>query len=208
MLLSASGAALAADPAPAGDAKSDIRGVFISPMGEPFRPASGGPSPDVAWFQGADINHDGRLTMPEFRADAIRFFAALDIKHDGEIDPDDIERYETQILPEVRAMDFDGKGGGKGRKGGDENRGGGKGGRWGYFDMREPVSSADANLNRGVSRKEFDDAAIQRFRVLDEKHNGYLSLATLKPIKLGQAMRKFKREAAPMNPSEDTRADQ
>ncbi|MDQ2877552.1 MAG: hypothetical protein M3R41_00550, partial [Pseudomonadota bacterium] len=96
--------------------------VFISPMGEPFR----GPDPQLQWFDQADANHDGVLTRAEFEADAKRFFTILDRGHDGEIDPDDIEFYETQLVPEVRAGD--GFGGGGGARSGGGHRGGGRGG--------------------------------------------------------------------------------
>src|SRR3954469_19290295 len=64
--------------------------LFISPMGEPFRGTHDGPAPQDAWFDGADANHDGALSEDEMIADAARFFAALDQRKDGEIDPDDI----------------------------------------------------------------------------------------------------------------------
>ncbi|WCT74319.1 hypothetical protein PQ455_03560 [Sphingomonas naphthae] len=197
--------ALAADT-PAGPPASpwQLKGTFFSPMGEPFRPTPGGPSPDTLWFQAADTNRDGRLTMPEFRQDAMRFFTTLDVNHDGEIDPTEMERYETQVAPEVRAMDFQGKPR-KGEKGADMS----PGGRYGYFDIRQPVSLADTNLNRGVSAKEFDTAAVQRFRLLDEKHEGYIALLTLpEPVRMGQAQRKRARYARQLDPSNDTRADE
>ena len=56
-------------------------------MGEPFRGAGDGL---VTWFQQADLNHDGSLTLDEVRKDAERFYATLDTNHDGEIDPDDV----------------------------------------------------------------------------------------------------------------------
>ncbi|WP_204324193.1 hypothetical protein, partial [Stenotrophomonas maltophilia] len=53
------------------------------------------------WFDQADTNHDGVLTLDEMEADAARFFATLDRNKDGEIDPDEIEIYETQIAPMI-----------------------------------------------------------------------------------------------------------
>jgi hypothetical protein len=35
--------------------------------------------------------------------DAEQFFALLDVNHDGEIDPDEITRYENVVVPEIRA---------------------------------------------------------------------------------------------------------
>jgi Ca2+-binding EF-hand superfamily protein len=95
--------------------------LFISPMGEPFR----GPDPIGAWFEQADTDHDGVLTRREFEADAARFFAVLDRGKDGEIDPDDIEYYETRLAPEIGVA---GTGGGAVGGGGGRARGGGGGG--------------------------------------------------------------------------------
>lgn len=98
--------------------------LFVSPMGEPFRAEAGGVDPEARWFEGADTNHDGALTAAEFSADAMRFFAVLDRGHDGEIDPDDIDYYESELLPEVRVAA--GSGGGGARSGGGGGRGGGR----------------------------------------------------------------------------------
>jgi hypothetical protein len=100
--------------------------LFISPMGEPFR----GADPIGAWFDAADIDHDGVLTRREFEADAARFFAVLDRGKDGEIDPDDIEYYETRLAPEIGVAGSGGGavGGGRARGGGGGRRGGGGGG--------------------------------------------------------------------------------
>ena len=78
--------------------------VFISPMGEPFHARPGAAAPQDQWFDGADANHDGALSEAEMEADAARFFAMLDQRKDGEIDPDDIERYENVIAPEIRVV--------------------------------------------------------------------------------------------------------
>jgi hypothetical protein len=104
--------------------------LFISPMGEPFR----GPDPIGAWFAQADTDHDGVLTRREFEADAARFFAVLDRGKDGEIDPDDIEYYETRLAPEIGVAGSGGGGaaGGRARGGGGGGRRGGGGGGGGH----------------------------------------------------------------------------
>lgn len=71
-------------------------------MGEPFRAAKDGENPIDTWFNRADANHDGALTLAEFTLDGDRFFLMLDRDHDGEIDPNDIDYYETELLPEIR----------------------------------------------------------------------------------------------------------
>ncbi len=120
-------------PEGGGERGGGMRGrLFVSPVGEPFR-TDGGPDPEDVWFAQADTDHDGMLTPAEFAADAMRFFAVLDRGHDGEIDPDDIDYYESELLPEVRvgggASFSGGKRGGRGggrRSGGGRHGGGGQ----------------------------------------------------------------------------------
>jgi Ca2+-binding EF-hand superfamily protein len=98
--------------------------TFISPMGEPFRGMPDGKEPAEAWFAGADKNGDGKITRAEFFTDAGRFFKTLDVNHDNEIGPDEIDRYEQEVAPEVQTGGFSG-----GVGGGQRNSGGGGGGR-------------------------------------------------------------------------------
>ena len=173
--------------------------LFASPMGEPFH----GPAGERRWFAGADMNGDGALTPAEFQADALRFFAVLDRGKDGEIDPDDLQWYETELFPELRVA---GPGGGVARMAGGRG-GGGRGGssdqsdgraaaslagrqgagRFSYLDIPEPVASADSNFNRGVSAQEFVAAADKRFALLDLNHDRRLTLAELPSIHRGRA---------------------
>jgi Ca2+-binding EF-hand superfamily protein len=180
-------------------------------MGEPFRGGEAHGDALADWFDQADKNHDGRLTVEEMQADAERFFAVLDTNHDGEIDPDEIDHYETVIAPEVSsggrmemaAVDRGSQGGGGrgGRgghgRGGHRENGSGQGGwhgagvnqgyqgaeRFGLLDLPEPVISADTNFNRGVSLEEFRQAASQRFAALDVNHQGLLTLAVLETLR-------------------------
>lgn len=179
-------------------------------MGEPFFGAAPGQDGLGAWFAETDSNHDGVITADEMTADAQRFFEKLDTNHDGEIDPDEIAHYENVIAPEVRRgppVSFQasaegapqgGHGGGGGHGGwhggGGHHRGGGFGGgfggddeasagRFGLLQIPEPVSSADADFNRGVSSDEFRRAAIQRFQLLDANHKGRLTLSELEDIR-------------------------
>ncbi|MCU6456004.1 hypothetical protein LPN01_18150 [Sphingomonas sp. A2-49] len=166
----------------AATAQQGHRRTFISPMGEPFHGTEAAPDPERAWFAGADANGDGAITAAEFRADAARVFAMLDRGHDGEIDPDDIDYYESTIAPEVRSRD-----GGPGivarSDSGSEGESkapaydAGKLGaaRYTYFDLPEPVTAADANLNRGIDAREFADAADKRFAALDKRKDGRLT---------------------------------
>ena len=89
-------AALAADQ----PAAHRSRAHFISPDGRAVSRAPATASPLV---HQADRNRDGSLTRRRNAGDAERFFATLDTNHDGEIDPDEIDHYETVIAPEVRS---------------------------------------------------------------------------------------------------------
>lgn len=75
---------------------------FISPMGEAFRSHSATDDTLADWFQQADRNHDAMLTQDEMVADAERFFATLDLDHDGQIEPEELVRYEWQLAPEIQ----------------------------------------------------------------------------------------------------------
>ncbi|HXH16541.1 MAG TPA: EF-hand domain-containing protein [Sphingomonas sp.] len=183
--------------------------LFISPMGEPFRASQRPGAAQDLWFAGADADGDGRITMVEFQRDASRFFAVLDRGKDGEIDPDDIAFYETVLVPEIRVASGGrgasaGGRGGPGRGGPGRGGGGGRGGRdgmqfgngdakkgaaavrerlgaarFGFFDLPEPVVSADVNFNRGVDTAEFAKAAATRFAALDRNHDGALTRGEL-----------------------------
>jgi Ca2+-binding EF-hand superfamily protein len=186
LLLVAAAQATAAVPPAAAPSHRWTR-LFISPMGEPFR--SKGRDDDTLsdWFAQADKNHDGRLTLDEMQADAERFFATLDVTHDGEIDPDDITRYETVVAPEVTSGSSFGlfEAGDTNnhkfiRGATDQHQGAG---RFGLLDLPEPVVAADSNFNRGVSVTEFRQAAAQRFLALDLDHHGYLTLDGLEVIR-------------------------
>lgn len=77
--------------------------TFISLKGEPFRSTDALSGAEHCFAQ-ADVDHDRRLTPQEFRADALRFFRTLDTDRDDLLGPEEIEHYETEVAPEVRAM--------------------------------------------------------------------------------------------------------
>ena len=156
--LAAPGAAQAQGHHGRSPGRGEAATFFLSPAGEPFRAAPGGPSPLATWFAGADANHDGVLNFAVFQADFRRFFATLDTNHDGEIAPDEVARYETEILPEISS---------------------GVVARFGLLPILHPIMAADDDLNRGVSVAEFDHAARTRFNLLDEQHVGRLTLQQL-----------------------------
>jgi hypothetical protein len=158
------------DDTPAAVPQDRPRGrLFISPMGEPFR----GPDPVGMWFDGADSNHDGVLTLAEFTADADRFFLRLDRGHDGEIDPDDIDYYETVLAPEIRTGGEGGmaagrpSGGGRRGGGGGRHGGGGGGGRGG--GRMGGGGGGDGQSSSGDSQPHYSDVkrGAARFSFFD-----------------------------------------
>jgi len=156
--------------------------VFISPMGEPFRRAQGPGEPVMRWFQGADTDRDGALSVTEFQADAARFFVFLDVNRDGEIAPDEVIRYETEIAPEVQSGVRAANLGFLGRNARQRPGEGPYGmGSQALLAIPQPVISADADFNRGVSPAEFRHTAGQRFLLIDRNHDGRITQDELSP---------------------------
>jgi Ca2+-binding EF-hand superfamily protein len=190
---------------------------FISPMGEPFRTRTTTEDTFVKWFRQADRNGDSILTTDEMRADADRFFSSLDVNHDGEIDPEELIRYEWEVAPEIQVnmrrmrapgeprpkranrdeIDMDGSG---------PTLGPGRGGRrmmpdygpqgaarYALLNIPEPVAAADADFNRAITGDEFRQAAAQRFQLLDSSRAGRVSFAQLQAMLPKPSTAKVKR---------------
>lgn len=177
-------AALPAQPAP----PQPAAGPFLSPMGEPFRSKRPGADNVGTWFAAADRDGDRALTLAELREDAERFFALLDSDRDGELEPAEIARYENEIAPEVQ-VGLQMRAAGVGDWGGDRRRrvvvyGKGVDGaaRFSFLNIPQPVIAADSDMNRGVSRAEFAQAAAERFGALDEDRDGRIIRAELPPL--------------------------
>lgn len=181
ILLAAEAAAQPAQMSP--PFQTGVGHAFVSPMGEPFLGRANGGDGLSAWFAQTDSNHDGSITAEEMAADAQHFFQALDTNKDGEIDPDEVTHYEMTIQA--------------------------RGGRYSLLNIPEPVISADANFNRGVSVEEFRSAAARRFQLLDFNHSGRLTLSDLETVReaaASQAKHPFgeKRPDIPLDPKGDT----
>lgn len=178
---------------------------FISPMGEPIRARTPNEDTLARWFNQVDRNHDGYLTPDELVADAERYFAILDTNHDGQIDPDELVHYEWTVAPEIQVnsrlrrarapgepapkADTDAyKGENKEarqsrRSDRDENYGLQGAARYALLNLPEPVVAADADFNRAITLQEFRQAALDRFQLLDKKHEGRLTLQELEAMK-------------------------
>jgi Ca2+-binding EF-hand superfamily protein len=176
---------------------------FISPMGEPIRARTPNEDTLARWFGQVDINHDGFLTPDELQADAQRYFAILDTDNDGQIDPDELVHYEWTVAPEIqvnsrlRRARAPGEASPKLEANGDERaRGAGRrrpdryadygpqgAARYALLNMPEPVAAADSDFNRAITLTEFRQAALDRFKLLDKKHEGRLTLQELEAMK-------------------------
>ena len=195
LLFAAQGDGAAAAAAPTGREQ-----IFIAPSGEPFRVSGDAPYPVAQWFSGADKNGDGKLDLAEFTADFLRFFDELDVDHDGWIDSAERFRYENQIAPETLgntsdhvnafandADDSDIAGEGAAAEGavspakplyGSNPTGAA---RFDLLGLPEPVAAMDTELRGRISRRVAEQAAHDRFALLDQQHRGYLTLDGLPP---------------------------
>ena len=175
---------IAAARAAAQDAASLL---FISPMGEPFRAPVTEPYPSATWFAGADANHDGVITRDEFRADALRFFKALDANKDGQISDLEVQRYEYILAPEIIGATTDTSALSLQKDEDDDSPSKHVGlspirqgaANFSFLNDAEPVRSADMDLNRRITQQEWMAAADRRYdRLLIDGKDG-LRLADL-----------------------------
>ncbi len=197
--------------------RQGLPNVFLSPAGKPWRAPIGQPYPVAAWFAAADTDHDGKLTLEEFRKDAEVFFHELDANHDGIVDGFEVQAYEQKIAPEIlprveglaagEGMDLS-LGRGQDRNGGGRPEIGSNGaarragasrqaagdritqgaGLFSLLNEPEPVSAADTSFDGKITLKEFLAAADRRFAALDTKNRGYLTLADLPKTPVQEAM--------------------
>ena len=145
-------------------------------MGEPFRPKGREDDTLADWFFQANKSHTGKLTLEEMQADADRFFATLDLNHDGEIDPDEISHYETVVAPEVQTVthyslaELEGDKTNEGQSGGQNGGRGGHGGHGGGGGAhRRGGNSDDESGNRGFFHNSSPDQhqGAARYGLLD-----------------------------------------
>jgi len=162
--------------------------VYIAPMGQPVR-TDGFTDPMKAWFDQADANHDGKVTLAELQADSDRFFTTLDKDRSGELDPQEMSDYENVVAPEIKLYQpgqdkkprtgqqrHAAKAAARSRANYEAPYGAGL---WASLNIPEPIAAADYDLNRGISRAELARAATNRWPLLDPQGVGYVTYATL-----------------------------
>jgi hypothetical protein len=192
LLLAAAASVLAAaaqaDTPPARQQRDPFP-YFIAPDGQPFRTGPNLPAPVVQWFNQLDADHDGVITREEFMQDSMNFFGFLDVDHDGVISGFENTRYETRVAPEITvggppafadAIDPNAA------TSSDPNRPAHHtvlpvegAARFSFINEPQPIRVADRDLNWQVSEAEWRVHAERRFDLLDEDHDGRLTLATL-----------------------------
>ncbi|MEM8696047.1 MAG: hypothetical protein AAGE05_08505 [Pseudomonadota bacterium] len=193
-------------PEPGGDAMMQRPMLFVSPAGKPYRNVGAATPPLAQWFTDADGNGDGALRYDELRDDFAAAFAEFDRDGDGDIQGPEVIYYEQEIFPEITASNLPGRRGARsGRAGGGQGRGpsGGRpdgasqrgsgrragsrgatqraGGaaRFGLLPVYHPIMQADTDIDRRVTRDEFQAAADLRFGLLDEDGDGAVTLDQL-----------------------------
>jgi hypothetical protein len=188
--------AASAQPAPARGA------LFIAPMGQPFR-ASGDQTGVQKWFAQADTDHDGKISLAEFVADADAFLPHVDTSGDGTITSTESDALWREQAPEVISNDvsYDAPldpntpvtGGHHASR---QNNGGaswgdmvstqttnhrGSGPRpmgaqaFGLLGDPEPIMACDTNFDRRIEKAEFEQCAARRFVELDANHDGFFT---------------------------------
>ena len=180
--------------------------LFLSPSGEPFRRGPQAPDPVAAWFTQADADGDGRLTLAEFTADALRFFAMLDPDRNGRVDAFEGQRYEREIVPEFGMDPFGARAAAAAAERAEGGEAGavddiirlpdrglpprrGRAAEWGSRAASltgdpQPVRAADADLSQTITQAEFQALAERHFSMLDADRDGALTRATLPPATL------------------------
>ena len=175
---------------------------FISPMGEPIRARTPNEDTLARWFNQVDRNRDGYLTPDELVADAVRYFAILDTNGDGQIDPDELVHYEWTVAPEIQvnsrlrrarapgeappkaeSEDDNDRARAKRRRDNNVDYGPQGAARYALLNLPEPVAAADADFNRAITLSEFKQAALDRFQLLDKRHEGRITLQELEAMK-------------------------
>jgi Ca2+-binding EF-hand superfamily protein len=141
-----------------------------------------------AWFDRVDTDHDGKMTLAEMEADAVRQFNVMDLRHDGKVTAAEVAAYRQKVMggryasistPEAgvrpRARDDDSEGGeapGERRRRDEESMPKPDASGVMPADRPDPVMSADTDLDGSVTLDEFRAYIHQNFADLDKSHSG------------------------------------
>lgn len=186
--------------APAAALAQQIDPIFLSPMGQPFQGEDG----MQAWITAADADHDGKVSLAEFQADASAFFAHVDTNQDQSLTSVESTALLQREAPRVLSRDYAGPPidphqGPTGRQhharddrpdnpsaGGSLiwNHPGPAGpsrqlsgaARFGLFDVGDAVMSCDTDFSGRVTATEFSACAARRFAELDADHDGSITI--------------------------------
>lgn len=180
-------------------AQQSVR-IFLSPMGQPFQGEDG----MQAWITAADTDHDGKVSLAEFAADASAFFARVDANQDQSLTSVEstalLQREAPQVLsPDYAGPPIDPHQGPPGRqhRASDDrpdNPSNGESliwrhpgparhvaslsgaGRFGLFDVGDSVMSCDTDFSGRVTVQEFSVCAARRFSEIDADHDGAITI--------------------------------
>ena len=146
--------------------------TYIAPMGEPLR-TDGFTDPMRAWFDRADANRDGRVTLAELQADSDRFFTVLE-----NVLAPEITLYQPgqDRKPRTGQQRRAAKAAARSRADYQAPYGAGE---WASLNIPEPIAAADYDFNRGISRAELAQAAANRWPLLDPEKRGFLTYDNL-----------------------------
>jgi hypothetical protein len=142
---------------------------LYSPNGEPL---SGGPlgRPSCrdalgGWYDRVAATHGGTIDLETYLADTRRQFAAMDLDHDGLLNPAVLAKYRAPYAVYVRPE-------GTGRPGEPRSRRPEDGGI--ASDRADPVMLADVSLRNQVSLDDFLAYQRRKFAELNTHHDGVL----------------------------------
>jgi len=154
------------------------------------------------WFDRVDTDHDGRLTMAEWEADAVRQFKAMDLRHDGKLTAAGLSTYRQSVMgsryasistPEAgarrRARDDDDSGGysGESRRRRDDSAMPAPDAKGTMpADQPDPVMSADTDLDGSVTLEEFLVLVRQNFADLDRDRTGSIDKSDVRRLCRGR----------------------
>lgn len=165
-------------------ARPGIRYSAVSPLGQPLGPPTRDADQYRAtmrdWFASADTDHDGKLSLAEFIAEADRVFPLYDLNHDGFVTSYELTTYRVGLPSHTLPADS----GRRLRPGRidmtpDEAATAHTDGR-GRPDYRmgiDPVMSADSNADFRVTTEELRVEAARRHTIMDKNGDGSVSVS-------------------------------